>query len=78
MKTKDIVVGNEYILSSKKKSSCGCAEPYFDKYNSVNVLALKKLNNYQSKNTIKIQVFDQEELSMIRFWCSAYDLKEVS
>jgi hypothetical protein len=80
MKLKDIVVGQNYKLKSKNKSRVGCARTYFNRFLNNQITVLKKLNNFYNRNTVYIQGFEQREdgPKLINFWCSPYDLKELS
>jgi hypothetical protein len=76
LKTKEIELGGKYILASKKKSRVGCSGEYFDIYKNTPVYVLKKYNNFDRRNNIKIQIVDIERSRLVNFWCSAYDLKQ--
>jgi len=80
MKNKDIIVGNHYILASNKKSTMGCARKYFKDLQNCEVQVIKKLNNFHNKNTIFINGIFQNgnNFDLVGFWCSPYDLKEIT
>jgi len=81
MKLKDIQVGEDYELISKKKSRPGCSEEFFEEFRHHSVTVLKKLNSFHNKNILKIQGVIHDEISgpvkLVNFWCSPYDLKEI-
>jgi hypothetical protein len=81
MNLKDIKVGEEYELVSKKKSRPGCADVYFDKFKKQPITVIKKLQNFKNKNILYIQGILHDEdigpVELINFWCSPYDLKEI-
>jgi len=79
MNLKDIEVGEAYILSSAKKSRVGCSAEFFNTLKNKPVTVLKKLNNYNNKNIIKIMgtIPEEDIVKFITFWCSPYDLREI-
>jgi len=78
MNSKDINVGEYYVLASNKKSREGCSKEYFKKLWNVKVMVVKKLNNFNNRNTIYIQglVETNGSFNLVSFWCSPYDLKK--
>jgi len=79
LKIKDVHVGQSYILSDNKKSRLGCSWMYFDTFKNTKVLVTEKLNNFNNKNTIRIQNLSSKDdtYELVSFWCSPYDLKEI-
>jgi len=80
MKIKDIVPGEYYILARDKKSRIGCAKGCFKNMLNQKIQVLKKLNNFNNSNTIYIQGIQKNDtgFELVSFWCSPYDLKEIS
>ncbi len=78
MKIKDITPGDEYFLSTNKNSTMGCAAEYFTKFKNRRMVILKKMNNFHSNNNVLVQGYDPENLTLVNFWCSAYDLKRIN
>jgi hypothetical protein len=76
MKVRDIVIGDEYLLSTIRSSSQGCSSQFFQKFHDTKVMVLKKLINYKANNDVFVQVHDQVENNLVSFWCSAFDLSE--
>jgi len=77
MKTKEIEVGQFYLLGSMNHSRVGSSSKYFKSLQGESVLVIEKLNNYGNKNTIRIQGIhlNQDTYEGVSFWCSPYDLK---
>jgi len=82
MKLKDIKVGENYELISKRKSRVGCSKEYFEVFKKTPVTVLKRLNNFNNKNILQIQGVIHDEIlgpmELVNFWCSPYDLKEIN
>jgi len=80
MKTKEIIVGNEYYLRGYKHSAPGGSIEYFKILSGEKVHVLKKLNNFNNKNTIQVQgiVLEPEGYVSVSFWCSPYDLSVIA
>jgi hypothetical protein len=78
MNIKDIIVGNYYKLSSKRASRTGCSLPFFKEFYNQEVLVLKKLNNFGSKNTVQVQgiLSEKDNHKLVSFWCSNHDLQD--
>jgi hypothetical protein len=80
MKIKEIEVGHQYILNASKKSRLGCSEEYFKVFLGERVIVLNKLNNFNNKNTVNIQgiCYYNKQYELVSFWCSPYDLRELT
>jgi len=79
MNIKDIIVGDKYILYNHKKSRVGLSWKYFKYFQGQELIVTSKYQNFNNKNIVQIQGMYSfnDEYSLITFWCSPYDLKEI-
>jgi len=80
MKIKEVIIGNQYKLLGRRNSNGGCSKDYFKLLKGKPVQVLTKLSNFKNSNTVQVQGVCEinNETLLVEFWCSSFDLAELS